>query len=135
MTGLKGEHAATAWDVNEAEGTTVPLVCREHVSGKRSMVGTYHIASLGTTQGQHLGFEEANSYLAAAWAPGLAPELVLAHKWHVGDLVAWSNRLVIHTATSTAPYDGISERLHTRIRMRSMPEYAPKPWKQPSHPR
>ena len=58
-----------------------------------------------------------------------ADELLLKHTWRVGDLVAWSNRLVIHTATSTAPYAG-QERLHTRIRMRSTPEHAPRAWRE-----
>ena len=67
---------------------------------------------------------------ASAWAPGLADELLLKHSWRVGDLVAWSNRLVIHTATSTAAYPAGSERLHTRIRMRSEPKHAPAAWRE-----
>ena len=137
-------------------GTSVPLVCREkarkactalliaplapripvthspapcprpQVSGKRALVGSYHVAAL-RSRGRTLGFDEANAYVAAAWAPGLEEGLLLKHRWRVGDLVAWSNRLVIHTATSTAPYRG-KERLHTRIRMRSTPEHAPQAW-------
>jgi len=44
--------------------------------------------------------------------------------WLVGDLVAWSNRLVIHTPTPTGKYKG-RERLHTRIKMRIRCEDAP----------
>jgi hypothetical protein len=110
------------WDVNLAEGTTVPLVIREKHSNRRSMVGTYHISSaLCRVTGKTLEFERANAYLAKAWAPGLADEYVYSYKWEVGDLAAWSNRLVIHSATSTAAYRG-KERLHTRIRMRSAEE-------------
>lgn len=131
-SGSKGDTSA-GWDVNLSDGTTVPLVVRELVSGKRSMVGTYHVASLGLIGDAagtppQLGFEGANRYVAEAWKPGLSEELIYKHKWCVGDLVAWSNRLVIHTATSTAAYQG-KERLHTRIRMRSQPEHAPVPWK------
>eukprot|EP00908_Phaeocystis_cordata_P018326 Transcript_29748.p1 GENE.Transcript_29748~~Transcript_29748.p1 ORF type:complete len:371 (-),score=86.17 Transcript_29748:219-1331(-) len=113
-SGAKGE-GEQAWDVNLAGGTRVPLVVREPVSGKRALVGSYHVAALsvagggeggegGEGGGRQLGFAAANAYVAAAWAPGLAPELVYAHRWRVGDLVAWSNRLVIHTATSTSAY-------------------------------
>ena len=75
-----------------------------------------------------LGFEQANTYLAEAWKPGLSEENIYKHQWQVGDLAAWSNRLVIHTATSTKAYEG-QERLHTRIRMRSQEEDAPVSWK------
>ncbi|EOD18292.1 hypothetical protein EMIHUDRAFT_196463 [Emiliania huxleyi CCMP1516] len=120
-SGSKGD-TDESWDVNLAEGgaTTSP------VSGKRALVGSYHVAAL-RSRGRTLGFDEANAYVAAAWAPGLEEGLLLKHRWRVGDLVAWSNRLVIHTATSTAPYRG-KERLHTRIRMRSTPEHAPQAW-------
>mmetsp|Transcript_5709 Transcript_5709/g.12435 ORF Transcript_5709/g.12435 Transcript_5709/m.12435 type:complete len:377 (+) Transcript_5709:29-1159(+) len=128
-------------DVNLAEGTTVPLVIRERRTGKRSLVGTYHVASIiannsssssqptiSMQQQTSLGFQEANAYLAKAWRPGLSKENVYAHRWEVGDLAAWTNRLVIHTATSTKAYEG-EERLHTRIRMRSREEDAPMAWK------
>ena len=72
-------------DVNLAEGTTVPLVIRERRTGKRSLVGTYHVASMianssssssqptSTVQQQSsLGFQEANAYLAEARRPGLS---------------------------------------------------------------
>lgn len=127
--GSKGETSAHSWDVNLSGGTTVPLVVRERVSGKRSLVASYHVAGLEAA-GASLGFEAANRYLADAWAPGLSDELIYAHRWQEGDLVAWSNRLVIHTATSTAPYAASGQqRLHTRIRMRSEPEHAPKAWR------
>ena len=76
------------------------------------------------------GFDAANQYLKKAWAPGLADDLVYAHSWEVGDIVAWSNRLVIHTATSTAKYPEGAERLHTRIRMRSTEAHKPLAWRE-----
>ena len=129
--GTKGKTVEGGWDVNIADGTSVPLVIRERNTGKRSLVGTYHVSSITTSQEQSLDFEKANAYLAEAWRPGLSEENVYKHKWKVGDLAAWSNRLVIHTATSTKAYEG-QERLHTRIRMRSREEDAPKAWKEVS---
>ncbi|KAL7525052.1 hypothetical protein ACHAWF_001187, partial [Thalassiosira exigua] len=127
--GAKGRTSEGGWDVNLADGTTVPLVVRERYTGKRSMVGTYHVASIvDASSGRSLDFHEANAYLAEAWRPGLSKENVFAHRWRVGDLAAWSNRLVIHTATSTKAYEG-QERLHTRIRMRSRDEDSPTAWK------
>ena len=131
-SGAKGDDAAA--DVNLTDGTEVPLVVREPHWGRRSMVGTYHVHSIralasGGLPETNLGFDEANAYVAKAWAPGLQEHLLLRHTWRVGDLVAWSNRLVIHTATSTAPYASSGEqRLHTRIRMRAAPEFAPRAW-------
>ncbi|KAL9190036.1 hypothetical protein ACHAXT_007247 [Thalassiosira profunda] len=128
--GAKGETSEGGWDVNLSEGTKVPLVIKERHTGKRSMVGTYHVASLSsrTSPSNTLDFAEANAYLAEAWRPGLSEENVYSHRWRVGDVAAWSNRLVIHTATSTAAYAG-EERLHTRIRMRSLEEDAPVAWR------
>jgi len=131
-SGSKGQ-TVQAWDVNLSEGTSVPLVIRERHSGKKSLVGSYHVASMSSLadnscDSPRLDFEDANKYMAEVWRPGLAEENLYRHQWRVGDLVAWSNRLVIHTATSTAAYAG-EERLHTRIRMRSRPEDAPKAWK------
>mmetsp|Transcript_35868 Transcript_35868/g.61174 ORF Transcript_35868/g.61174 Transcript_35868/m.61174 type:complete len:407 (-) Transcript_35868:62-1282(-) len=132
--GAKGETREGGWDVNLSGGTSVPLVIRERHTGRKSMVGTYHVASIVSSSNscslkkKSLGFRDANAYLAKAWKPGLSEENVYKHRWRVGDLAAWSNRLVIHTATSTKAYDG-QERLHTRIRMRSLEEDAPIPWK------
>mmetsp|Transcript_25320 Transcript_25320/g.53893 ORF Transcript_25320/g.53893 Transcript_25320/m.53893 type:complete len:405 (-) Transcript_25320:363-1577(-) len=136
--GAKGETSDGGRDVNLSGGTMVPLVIRERRTGKRSLVGTYHVASIISNSGSSapptqqkpscLGFREANAYLAKAWRPGLSDENVYAHRWHAGDLAAWTNRLVIHTATSTSAYEG-QERLHTRIRMRSQEEDAPVAWK------
>jgi len=130
--GAKGSTDA-ADEVNLGGGTSVPLVIREPVSGKRSLVGTYHVASLNLLDDPPdapplLDFDEANEYAAKAWGPGLSDEWIYRHCWSVGDVAVWSNRLVIHTATSTASYAG-EERLHTRIRMRSEEEYAPRPWR------
>lgn len=52
---------------------------------------------------------------------------VYAHFWEKGDLVAWSNRLAIHTAVSTKPYAG-QTRIHHRIRLRAAEEFRPKAW-------
>lgn len=131
-SGFKGE-SDQAGEVNLKRGTSVPLVIRERHSGKRSLVGSYHVASISHLEDDisdepRLGFNDANRYMAEVWKPGLAEENIYKHHWKIGDLVAWSNRLVIHTATSTAAYVG-EDRLHTRIRMRSLTEDAPVAWK------
>jgi hypothetical protein len=127
-SGSKGS-SDQGWDVNVADGTLVPLVIREKHSNQRSMVGSYHISSIiCKATGQTLDFERANAYLAKAWRPGLSERNIYSHKWQVGDDAAWSNRLVIHTATSTKSYQG-EERLHTRIRMRSGEEDALVAWR------
>ncbi|KAK3271776.1 hypothetical protein CYMTET_19898 [Cymbomonas tetramitiformis] len=114
-------------DVNELNDMKQPLVIREPHSGKRSLVGTYHVSRIEAHGSKALTFEESNNYIAQAWAPGLQDDLLYRHKWQAGDMVAWSNRLVIHTATSAAAYEG-ETRLHHRIRLRSDPNHAPVPW-------
>ena len=131
-SGYKGQSDA-AWDVNLTEGTSVPLMIRERHTGKRSLVGSYHVASISCIGDEpdappRLGFEDANAYMSEVWKVGVAEDQIYKHQWQVGDLVAWSNRLVIHTATSTSAYKG-EDRLHTRIRMRSKQEDAPLAWK------
>jgi hypothetical protein len=39
---------------------------------------------------------------------------VYAHKWQVGNLAAWSNHLLIHTATSTRQGEGKTAHEDTR---------------------
>ena len=103
---------------------------REPHSGARALCATYHVegglvvgsASDGGGRDEPaaraLSFEEARDYLDAAWAPGTADGLVYAHRWAVGDVILWTNRLVWHSATSTRHYTGES-RVHHRIRMRA----------------
>jgi alpha-ketoglutarate-dependent taurine dioxygenase len=119
--GSKGS-SDLGWDVNIADGTLVSLVIHEKMSKQRSMVGSYHVSSVVcSATGKTLDFERANAYLAKAWKPGLSEENIYSHQWEVGDVAAWSNRLVIHTATSTKSYQG-QERMHIRVRMRSREE-------------
>ena len=120
-SGSKGS-SNDGWDVNVSDGTLVPLMIREKHTNQKSMVGTYHISSIVCSEtGKTLDFHKANTYLAKAWKRGLEEKNIYAHRWEVGDVAAWSNRLVIHSATSTKPYEG-QERMHTRIRMRSRNE-------------
>ena len=89
--GTKGKTDEGGWDVNLADGTSVPLVIRERNTGKRSLVGTYHVSSITSSpssqeQQQSLDFEKANAYLAESWRPGLSEENVYKHKWKVGGL-------------------------------------------------
>jgi hypothetical protein len=41
---------------------------------------------------------------------------VYTHEWQVGDLAAWSNRLLTHTATSTRQGEGKTAHKDTRSR-------------------
>ncbi|KAL7471311.1 hypothetical protein ACHAXS_011614 [Conticribra weissflogii] len=83
--GSKGETEEGGWDVNLKEGTSVPLVIKERNSGNKSMVGTYHVASISHLNDPldappRLGFEEANRYVAEAWKPGLQEAYVYKHQ-------------------------------------------------------
>ena len=62
-----------------------------------------------------------------------ATDEVILHAWRVGDLVAWSNRLVIHSATSTKLYPAGSTRIHHRIRLRAADSHRPAAWRAGAH--
>ena len=78
-----------------------PLIWR-HRSGRRSLV-------LGATASHVAGRDEAEgrAFLLDLLARSTAPERVYRHEWHVGDLVIWDNRGVLHRA---CPYDPASPR-------------------------
>lgn len=134
--GTKAEHTS---DVNAAHaGTEVPLVIREAESSARALVSTYHahgavvMAADGSGRvASTLGFDEANAFLARAWAPGVADGLVHAHAWRVGEIAIWSNRLVLHSATALPP--GPEARVHHRVRLRAAPTHAPRAWRAAAH--
>lgn len=114
-----------------------PLVVREPRTCKRTLVGTYHVASGYVVKGdgsgsveRELGFEEASSLSEACWAPGVAPDKVYAHFWSPGELVVWSNRLIIHTATPTSRYEPGAQRLMHRVRLRPPRAEAPRAWRE-----
>ncbi|KAJ1457976.1 hypothetical protein M885DRAFT_514519 [Pelagophyceae sp. CCMP2097] len=114
--------------VNDAAGTEWPLLIREPISGDVSLCTTYHVSSavlLDASGGisRLFDFDEANDAVERAWAPE-SNDVAYVHKWLVGDVVAWTNRLVIHTATNSSSYAG-KTRIHHRIRIRAPPGNAP----------
>ncbi|KAL1511033.1 hypothetical protein AB1Y20_005858 [Prymnesium parvum] len=164
-------------EVNMAAGTEWPLLIREPITGQRSLLSTYHVASgLVLDERGHvaheLDFDQANELVENVWAlpgadgatfsglngskaeevaaPGFADDArcmaayqqervleakdeVILHQWRVGDLVAWSNRLVIHSATSTKLYAPGATRIHHRIRLRSADNHKPSAWREHPH--
>lgn len=115
-------------DANAAEDLVRPLVAREPVSGKRALVGTYHVRAVRDPGGTELPFDASNDFVERAWAPGLAEGNVYAHAWRPGDLVLWSNRLVTHTATPVVHYAGQTRLLH-RVRLRPPRGEGLRPWR------
>ncbi len=59
------------------------------------MVGTYHVSSI---------------------VPVDYKDNMYVHEWQVGNLGAWSNRLLIHTTTSTRRGEGMTAHKDTRSR-------------------
>lgn len=115
-------------DANASEDLVHPLVAREPVSGKRTLVGTYHVHAVRELGGGELPFDASNDFMERAWAPGLSEENVYSHAWRPGDLVLWSNRLVTHTATPVAHYAGQTRLLH-RVRLRPPRGEGLRPWR------
>jgi len=92
-------------------------LAEERAGGARSVPTTERHASVT---------EEEEEEEEGAGCPPPHPD-VYAHAWEEGDLAAWSNRLVIHTATSTNLYAG-QTRIHHRIRLRAAAEFTPEAW-------
>jgi alpha-ketoglutarate-dependent taurine dioxygenase len=83
-----------------------PLVWT-HRSGRKSLVlGT------NTTYIEGLPEEDGAAILADLLDRATRPEFVYSHDWHVGDLVIWDNRGVLHRAM---PYAEESGRLMMRV--------------------
>ena len=78
-----------------------PLVWT-HRTGRKSLV-------LGATTDHVVGMpaDESRAYLDDLLARATAPDRVYRHSWHVGDVVIWDNRGVLHRAL---PYDTTSPR-------------------------
>jgi len=78
-----------------------PLVWK-HRSGRRSLV-------LGATTSHVVGMDvdEGRALLAQLLGRATASDRVYRHTWHVGDMVIWDNRGVLHRA---CPYDATSSR-------------------------
>jgi alpha-ketoglutarate-dependent taurine dioxygenase len=130
--GLASADGEKQEEVNVDGGTEWPLIIKEPMSGDKSFVATYHVAS-GVILDENndvlkaLDFKEMNSYMDQALAPGTEDDVTLQYTWSVGDLLVWSNRLCWHTATSTQKYTG-EERIHHRIRLRAGSTNAVQPW-------
>ena len=61
------------------------------------------------------GVEETADMLCRALLPSAGPEVRYEHVWQEGDFVAWSNTLVLHTATDPSGIEG--PRLMHRVRL------------------
>jgi hypothetical protein len=99
-----GRRGGVRRDVNIARDMTVRMVIRERQTGKKVVGWAYHVSSIVT-----IDYEDD----------------VYAHEWQVGNLAAWSNCLLIHTAMSTRQ----GERKTAREDMRSHDEDALMAWK------
>ena len=91
----RGTTGGVRRDVNIARGMTVLLVIRKRQTGKRLLVGTYHVSSIVAVDYK---------------------DDVYTHKWQVGNLAAWSNCLLIHIPTSTRQGEGKTAHKDTRSR-------------------
>ena len=119
-------------DTNASQDLVRPLVACEPVSGKRTLVGTYHVQAVHVPEVdggfRELSCDASNDYVEKAWTPGLQEELIYTHIWEPEDLIIWSNRLVTHTATPVVHYAGQRRLLH-RVRLRPPPEDSVRPWR------
>ena len=61
------------------------------------------------------GVEETVDLLARALGPSVGPDVRYRHDWQEGDFVAWSNTLVLHSATDPSELKG--PRLMHRVRL------------------
>lgn len=100
VTGLAAHHCAKGlaklYGQNEAEAPRAlhPVVRQHDESGQRSL----YVCKAFTQRFDGWSREESASLLEYLFKHTTRPEFQGRHQWHVGDLVMWDNRSVLHYA-------------------------------------
>ena len=76
-------------------GAIHPLVRTHPETGRKSLyIGNHSTHIVGLTEA------EGTTLLAELLAHATQPRLVYSHRWHLGDLVMWDNRCLLHRAVA-----------------------------------
>jgi taurine dioxygenase len=98
-------------DPRRAPGADHPIVRTHPVTGRKALfLGRRRNAYI-----QGLELDDSERLLDALWAHATRPEFAWYQQWHVGDLVLWDNRCVLHRRDE---FDPNSRRLMHRSQIK-----------------
>ena len=97
-----GEEPMTEAQKKAAPPVTHPMVRTHPVTGRKSLFLGDHAECI-----EGMDYEEGRKLIEELNAQMVRPEFVYAHKYRLGDIIAWDNRRTLHKST---PYDVATER-------------------------
>jgi len=104
-----GNRPATEEQKRERPPVSHPLI-RSHENGKKSLYLGAHISHI-----ENHDYETSRKRLAELLERATANEFIYRHKWQIGDLTLWDNRVLLHRADKN--YD---MALHPRVLHRTV---------------
>ncbi|MBH96943.1 MAG: hypothetical protein CMM56_00665 [Rhodospirillaceae bacterium] len=114
----QGLHTFRPDESHAKDGGIHPCIRIHPLTGQKSLYVTpsraVHLVDRETGKMRH-DTEETAELLSKALLPSAIPNVRYEHKWLEGDLVAWTNTLVLHSASD--PHDIIGDRLIHRVRL------------------
>jgi taurine dioxygenase len=95
-------------------GAVHPLVCVHPETGRKVL----YLGRRGNAYIVELAEAESEALLDELWRTTTRPELVLCHRWRVGDVVMWDNRCTMHRRDEFAAH---SRRIMHRSQIKGAP--------------
>lgn len=103
--------AGAVTDVRLAPGAKHPMVRTHPVTGGKAL----YLGRRLNAYVPGLDLAESERLLDRLWAHCMKPEFAWTHKWRVGDLLIWDNRVAIHRRDS---FDGRERRVMHRTQIK-----------------
>lgn len=103
--------AGAVADVRLAPGAKHPMVRTHPVTGGKAL----YLGRRLNAYVPGLDLAESERLLDRLWAHCMKPEFAWTHKWRVGDLLIWDNRVAIHRRDS---FDGRERRVMHRTQIK-----------------
>ena len=113
-------------DPLKAPGALHPAVCAHPDTG----VPALYLGRRRNSYVEGLSRSESEALLDALWAHIDQPRFAYEHRWRIGDLVMWDNRMTMHRRD---PFDANTRRLMHRTQIKG--KAAPLPYAETSHVR
>jgi taurine dioxygenase len=98
-------------DPRTSPGTFHPIIARHPDSGREAL----YLGRRRNAYIEGLDLAESEALLDALWRHVERPELSFTHRWRVGDLVLWDNRVTMHRRD---PFDANSRRVMHRTQIK-----------------
>ena len=116
-------------DIRHTPGPSHPIISTHPETGCNSLfLGRRHSAYVNGCS-----LEESEALLDELWTHATQPRFCYEHRWSVGDVVVWDNRVTVHRRE---PFDSESRRVLYAAQVEGHRPYeAPDALQRPPHPR